>query len=53
MKCSQEDLKFSAVTGVICSFLARQQGITAKLAARRLAEDIADGAGIFCYTEIH
>jgi hypothetical protein len=46
MKYQQEDLKFSAVTGVICSFLARQQGLAAKLTARRLAEDAADGAEI-------
>ena len=53
MKYQQEDLKFSAVTGVICSFLARQQGIAARLTAHWLAEDTADGAEIFCYTKVH
>lgn len=40
----QDDLPFSAVAGVTTSRIARRQGFAAKLTAKLIADDVADGA---------
>ena len=44
MRYLQEDLSFSAVAGVTTSRIARRQGLAAKLTAKLIADDVADGA---------